>query len=75
MFVLALMTKSYFPKYVSEKAKNLATKEDIAEITDKIEGVKSNYAHFLEKTKSELQVKSSLQQAFQSKCLVRREVA
>lgn len=69
MLVLALMAKSYFPKYVSEKAKNLATKEDIAGITDKIEGVKSSYALSLEKAKSELQVKSALQQAFQSKCL------
>tara|TARA_A100001391_G_scaffold196839_1_gene176067 strand:- start:6269 stop:6907 length:639 start_codon:yes stop_codon:yes gene_type:complete len=69
MLVLALMAKNYFPKYVSEKAKNLATKEDIAGITDKIEGVKSSYALSLEKAKSELQVKSALQQAFQSKCL------
>ncbi len=41
---------------MSEKAKNLATKEDIASITEQIENVKSNYAHSLEKVKSELQV-------------------
>jgi hypothetical protein len=32
--------KSYFPSYLAEKGKNLATKEDIREITEKIEGVK-----------------------------------
>ena len=67
--VLGLLGKNYFSKYVSEKAKNLATKEDIADITDKIESVKSSYAHSLEKAKSEYQIKSALQQAFQSKCL------
>ena len=67
--IIALFAKSYFPKYISEKAKNLATKEDIANITDQIEGVKSNYALSLEKVKFEYQVKSALQQAFQSKGL------
>lgn len=66
---LSVLVKNYFSKYVTEKAKNLATKEDISEITDQIEDVKSSYAHSLEKSKSELQIKSVLQQAFQSKCL------
>ncbi|MCD4654973.1 hypothetical protein K8T06_13695 [bacterium] len=33
--------KSYFPKYFAEKGKNLATKEDIEEITRKVESVKA----------------------------------
>lgn len=69
MGFLALIGKNYFPKYISEKAKNLATKEDITEITNQIESVKSDYALSLEKAKSEYQIKSALQQAFQSKCL------
>jgi hypothetical protein len=36
------------PAYTSEKGKNLATKEDIAAITDKVEGVKSLYASQLQ---------------------------
>jgi hypothetical protein len=32
---------SYFPTYLAEKGKNLATKEDVAEITSKIEQVKA----------------------------------
>ncbi|HYM23988.1 MAG TPA: hypothetical protein VEU08_12305 [Vicinamibacterales bacterium] len=31
--------RSFFPAYLSEKGKNLATKEDIAEITNKVEQV------------------------------------
>ncbi|EPS3433244.1 hypothetical protein [Vibrio alginolyticus] len=42
MFV-ALMTKFYIPAYLKEKAKNLATKEDISEITEAIEKVRSQY--------------------------------
>jgi hypothetical protein len=66
---LSVLGKKYFSNYVSEKAKNLASKEDIAEITTQIENVKSSYAHSLEKAKSELQVKSALQLAFQTKSL------
>ncbi|ELI6429479.1 hypothetical protein RRM58_004795 [Vibrio harveyi] len=42
MFV-ALITKFYIPAYLKEKAKNLATKEDISEITEAIEKVRSQY--------------------------------
>jgi hypothetical protein len=69
IFIVAMVGKNYLPRYVSEKAKNLATKEDVAEITNKIESVKIEYAKSLEEVKSELHVKSALQQAFQSKGL------
>ncbi|CAA0121018.1 Uncharacterised protein [BD1-7 clade bacterium] len=46
--------RKYLLSYSSEKAKNLATKEDIGEITNSIEGVKLDYAHKLEATKAEL---------------------
>jgi hypothetical protein len=39
--------RSFFPSYFQEKGKNLATKEDIAEITSKIEGIKANYTERL----------------------------
>ena len=38
-----LFLKKYWPAYFKEKGKNLATKEDISEITNKIESVKSIY--------------------------------
>ena len=34
---VGLLIKSYLPKYIEEKAKNLATKEDIEEIASKVE--------------------------------------
>ena len=44
-FVLVgVFLRNYLPSYVAEKAKNLATKEDIESITRKIEGVKAEFA-------------------------------
>ncbi len=53
-FIAGFFIKSYFPSYLSEKGKNLATKEDIREITDKIESVRFEYLNNLEGIKSEL---------------------
>ncbi len=39
-FLLGLFIKNYLPSYMDEKGKNLATKEDIEEITRKTEEVK-----------------------------------
>ncbi|MDD3343855.1 MAG: hypothetical protein PHR87_09800 [Sulfurospirillaceae bacterium] len=40
---LAMFKKNYFPKYLEEKAKNTATKEDIEKITSQVESVKQEY--------------------------------
>lgn len=40
--------------YATEKGKNLATKEDVAEITDKIEGVRTSYSRELENLRADL---------------------
>lgn len=50
--IIYLFVKNYIPSYLSEKGKNLATKEDIVLITDKVESVKSDYAHLLEEVRS-----------------------
>jgi hypothetical protein len=42
-----LLLKSFIPSYLREKGKNLATREDIARITEEIECVKSQYAVLL----------------------------
>lgn len=55
---LALLAKNYLPSYAKEKGKNLATRKDIEEITDKIESVKTEYAKQLEGLKSHLTAKS-----------------
>lgn len=44
--------------YMNEKGKNLATKEDIGQITDKVEAVKLQYSGELEKLRSELASKT-----------------
>lgn len=49
-----LLVKFYLPGYFKEKGKNLATKEDVAAITKKIEEVKVEYAKQLELYKSEI---------------------
>lgn len=55
--IIFFFIKSYIPSYLSEKAKNLATKEDIESLTDKVESVKSGYAQILEEIRSNNQLK------------------
>jgi hypothetical protein len=57
--VLFYLMKSYIPAYLSEKGKNLATKEDIAAITEEMEAVKSGYAKILEEVRVSNQLKIS----------------
>ncbi|MGL1040386.1 hypothetical protein ACSTDR_21585 [Vibrio vulnificus] len=69
IFIGGFLVRNYAPKYLSEKAKNLATKEDIEQITDQVESIKRQHAIELEKVKTELDVKGALRQSFQSKSL------
>jgi hypothetical protein len=46
--ILAYIVKSFIPAYLTEKGKNLATREDIAEITNKVESVRIEYAKQLQ---------------------------
>lgn len=55
--VVYLLLKSFLPSYFSEKGKNLATKEDVASITDEVESVKTGYAKVLEELRSNNQQK------------------
>ena len=41
--IVILLWRSFFPSYVAEKGKNLATKEDIAEMTNEVERIKALY--------------------------------
>ncbi len=50
--------RKYLFSYSSEKGKNLATKEDIEEITRKIENIKSEYVAELERLKYDLSILS-----------------
>ena len=52
--VVILALRAFLPKYIEEKAKNLATKEDVGDITATIERVRSQYATDLERVRSDL---------------------
>lgn len=54
---VALLVGYILRSYLSEKGKNLATKEDIAGITHQIESVKTEYARVLEEVRSDNQLK------------------
>ncbi len=52
IIILSLLFKNYLTKYLEEKAKNLATKEDISDITEKIEAVKFEHNKRLDEIKN-----------------------
>lgn len=54
-----MFTWRYFPKYVEKKAENLATKEDITEITERTEQARLPYIKATERLRSELQHQSA----------------
>lgn len=54
---LGLFIKNYFPSYMKEKGKNLATKEDIQEITRKTEMVQREFKEDFELFASDVQFK------------------
>jgi len=54
VLILLFLLWNYLSSYITEKGKNLATKEDIQEITTKVEAVRSQFAAQLEIQKSEL---------------------
>lgn len=48
ILIMLFLFKNYVTPYVRKKGENLATKQDIAKITDEIENVRSEYAERLE---------------------------
>jgi len=60
---LFFLLKHFIPKYFEKKAENLATKEDIGEITTIVESIKQQNNKELELIKSELSLKTKAQQA------------
>lgn len=56
-FLLGLFLKNFLPKYMEEKGKNLATKEDVQEITRKTEEVQNEFKENFELFSSDLRFK------------------
>jgi len=52
-----LLVRNFLSSYLTEKGKNLATKEDVARITHEIEGVKIGYTLVAEHFKAEHQLR------------------
>jgi hypothetical protein len=59
--ILGYLTKNLLPSYFSEKGRNLATKQDISEITELVESVKHDFTKETEILKANLLVLSSTQ--------------
>ena len=57
VFLLGLFIKNYFPAYMEEKGKNLATKEDIEDITRKTEEVQREFKEAYDLFSSDLHFK------------------
>ena len=55
--IIGAMLKFLLPGYLGEKGGNLATKEDIEHVTDKIEAVKTQYALLVEAAKVDNQLR------------------
>lgn len=75
--IAGALLKFFLPGYLGEKGKNLATKEDIEHITDKIESVKTQYALLVEAAKVDNQLRvaaldTRLQKAQQAFALWRK---
>jgi len=52
--IIVVMLRKYIPSYLVEKARNLATKEDIRAITEEVEAVKAEHTRSLEEFKNTL---------------------
>ncbi len=55
--IICFFIKSFIPPYLSEKAKSLASKEDIENVGNRVESVKSYYAKVLEELRRNNQLK------------------
>lgn len=57
VFLLGLFTKSYLPSYMEKKGENLATKEDVKEITRKTEEVQQEFRQEMARFSQDLEFK------------------
>ncbi|RYH42351.1 MAG: hypothetical protein EON54_17835, partial [Alcaligenaceae bacterium] len=55
--VAFFILRFYLPGYLGEKGKNLATKEDVGEITKRVEEVKNQYGMLVEQFKAKNQMR------------------
>ncbi|MDY0390968.1 MAG: hypothetical protein RBQ88_08615 [Desulfobulbus oligotrophicus] len=74
--VAGLLFRSYLPSYFAEKAKNSASKEDIAHLTDLVESVKALHTSELERLKADLlaegQITERRRRVYEEMCIALR---
>ena len=58
LVIVVAAAGGYFGAYLREKGKNVATKEDVRDITDKIESVRLEYAQKIEALKGNYQLRA-----------------
>lgn len=57
VFLLGLFAKNYLPSYMEKKGKNLATKEDVKEITRRTEEVQQEFRQEMARFSKDLEFK------------------
>lgn len=57
VFLLGLFTKNYLPSYMEKKGENLATKEDVKEITRRTEEVQQEFRQEMARFSKDLEFK------------------
>lgn len=75
LIILLSAIGAFLGSYLRKKAENVATKEDIENITEKIEKVRSQYSEQLETVKASLQLSNQLKLAALDKRLQKHQEA
>lgn len=60
LVIAGLLLRRFLPSYVAEKGKNLASKEDLAHLTDLVESVKALHTSEIERLKANLLAESQI---------------
>ncbi|VTU35778.1 hypothetical protein H4CHR_03745 [Variovorax sp. PBS-H4] len=59
LIVVGLLSRTFLPAYMTEKGKNLASKEDLAHLTHTVERIKAQQTAEIERLKADLQAEGS----------------
>lgn len=76
LLVSGFLLKHFLPSYFTEKAKNLASKEDLTQLTHLVESVKAHHASDIERLKADLldqgQVTERRRRVYEEVCVTLR---
>lgn len=76
LLVAVVLVRSFLPSYIAEKGRNAASKEDLAQLTELVESVKTGHLSEIERLKSSLlvavQVTERRRRVYEEVCLALR---